>query len=92
MNGHVIEFAKLRIVHTSNFQLWQLIKVGMTDKCETCKDCRTTILVLLLKVQICMPFPVVVMDLQMPKIRSVNYAYFPKSSHIFAQENIEVNN
>ena len=33
------------------------------------------------KFQIYIPYPVVVMDLQMSKIGCVNYARFPKSGH-----------
>ena len=32
--------------------------------------------------QICIPLPVVVMDLQMSKIGCTNYAHFPKFGHI----------
>ena len=34
--------------------------------------------------RICIPFPVVFMNLQMSNIGSVNYARFPKSGHISA--------
>ena len=33
--------------------------------------------------QVCIPFGVVIMDLQMSKIKCVNYAHFPKSGHIY---------
>ena len=38
------------------------------------------------KFQICILFPVVVMDLQMSKIGCVNYVCFPKSSRIYAAQ------
>ena len=34
------------------------------------------------KFQVCTPFPVVFIDLQMSKIKCVNYAHFPKSIYI----------
>ena len=41
-------------MHSSHIQYFKFSdsynSVGKTDECETCRDCRTTILVLLLKV------------------------------------------
>ena len=37
---------------------------------------------------ICIPFPVVFIDLEMSKIGCVNYARFPKSSHIFIAQSL----
>ena len=49
------------------------------DKCQTFRDCRTTIPLSSLKVSNLYSTPCGLMDLQMLKIRCVNYACFPNS-------------
>ena len=49
------------------------------------KDCRTTIPPPSIKFQVCVPFIVAFIDLQILEIRCVNYTPFPKSSHLSVQ-------
>ena len=55
----------------------------MTDRFEILQNCRTTIPVSPLNFQLCAPFSVVFIHLQMLKIGCVNYARFLKPGHIY---------
>ena len=62
---YVTGFAIMCIVHTFNFSTLVTHKynvVDMTGECETCKNCRATILVSLLNVSNLYAIPVVVMN------------------------------
>ena len=53
-------FVKMCTVHTSKFSnlvTYNILYVGMTDECETCRGGKPTILVSLLKVSNLYPIP-----------------------------------
>ena len=82
---YVTGFGKMYIVYTSNFSTLVSHKdlSAMTDRCETLRDYKTTIPLSSLRVSNVFTIQSDFLDLQMCKIRCINYACFPKSGHIF---------
>ena len=74
------------IVHTSNFLnlVTHKILYELQMKVKLAGIVELLLLYHSWRCEICVPFPVVVMDLQMSKIECVNYARFPKSGHIYS--------
>ena len=83
---YVTGFGKTCIVHTSNFSTLETHKIYLEWQIHV--KLLGIVEPLFLhhswKFLICIPFAVGFVDLQMSKIWCVNYARFPKSSHIYS--------